>query len=136
MNPVVIAEDAVKALQEFTDRRVGVDVTRSFAVTAMVNADHSVTFTEDIVRSMRDSFLSVLAPELVQLPASRVTEIAQRARSLGNRTVVRVMEVLGETLAAVSPAEAILTPSIEAARLGSRSIATLSISTVARRNLA
>jgi DNA polymerase-3 subunit gamma/tau len=56
------------------------------------------TFTEDVVRTMRDSFLSVLAPELVQLPATRVEEIARRARSLGNRTIVRVMEVLGQTL--------------------------------------
>lgn len=56
------------------------------------------TFTEDVVRTMRDSFLSVLAPELVQLPAARVEVIAGRARSLGNRTIVRVMEVLGQTL--------------------------------------
>ena len=56
------------------------------------------TFTEDIVRSLRDMFLSTIAPELVQLPSARVTEIAERARSLGRATVVRVMEVLGETL--------------------------------------
>ena len=56
------------------------------------------TFTEDIVRSMRDMFLSTLAPELVQLPAARVAEASERARSLGNRTIVRIMEVLGDAL--------------------------------------
>ena len=91
---------AVHTTDEIIDALVAKDQGRVLAAVAhaMQLGRDPRTFTEDIVRSMRDSFLSVLAPELVQLPASRVTEIAQRARSLGNRTVVRVMEVLGETL--------------------------------------
>jgi DNA polymerase-3 subunit gamma/tau len=56
------------------------------------------SFTEDIVRSMRDAFLSLMAPELVQLPTQRTEVIAAMARDLGAQTTVRVMEVLGTTL--------------------------------------
>lgn len=92
--------EAVHTTDEIIDALVARDQGRILAAVAhaMQLGRDPRTFTEDIVRSMRDSFLSVLAPELVQLPAARVTEIAQRARSLGNRTVVRVMEVLGQTL--------------------------------------
>lgn len=92
--------EAVHTTDEIIDALVAKDQARVLAAVAhaMQLGRDPRTFTEDIVRSMRDSFLSVLAPELVQLPAARVSEIAQRARSLGNRTVVRVMEVLGETL--------------------------------------
>lgn len=92
--------EAVHTTDEIIDALVAKDQGRVLAAVAhaMQLGRDPRTFTEDIVRSMRDSFLSVLAPELVQLPAARVTEIAQRARSLGNRTVVRVMEVLGQTL--------------------------------------
>lgn len=92
--------EAVHTTDEIIDALVAKDQGRVLAAVAhaMQLGRDPRTFTEDIVRSMRDSFLAVLAPELVQLPAARVTEIAQRARSLGNRTVVRVMEVLGQTL--------------------------------------
>jgi DNA polymerase-3 subunit gamma/tau len=92
--------EAAHTTDEIIDALVAKDQGRVLAAVAnaMQLGRDPRTFTEDIVRSMRDSFLAVLAPELVQLPAARVTEIAQRARSLGNRTVVRVMEVLGETL--------------------------------------
>jgi DNA polymerase-3 subunit gamma/tau len=56
------------------------------------------TLAEDIVRAMRDMFLSVMAPELVQLPEHRLDEISKRARSLGTQTIVKVMETLGETM--------------------------------------
>lgn len=54
--------------------------------------------TEDIIRAMRDAFLSLMAPELVQLPPQRTEAIATMARNLGAQTIVRVMEVLGTTL--------------------------------------
>ena len=53
---------------------------------------------EDIIRAMRDAFLSLMAPELVQLPPQRTEAIATMARNLGAQTIVRVMEVLGTTL--------------------------------------
>ena len=92
--------EAVHTTDELINALVAKDQARVLAAvaSAMQLGRDPRTFTEDIVRSMRDSFLAVLSPELVQLPAARVQEIAERARSLGNRTVVRIMEVLGETL--------------------------------------
>ena len=65
---------------------------------AMQQGREARALTEDIVRSMRDAFLSLMAPELVQLPPQRTEKIASMARDLGAQTIVRVMEVLGTTL--------------------------------------
>ena len=92
--------EAVHTTDELVNALVAKDQARVLAAVAhaMQLGRDPRTFTEDIVRAMRDSFLAVLSPELVQLPAARVQEIAERGRSLGNRTVVRIMEVLGEAL--------------------------------------
>ena len=92
--------EASHTTEELIDALVAKDQARVLAAVAhaMNLGRDPRTFTEDVVRSLRDMFLSTLAPELVQLPSVRVTEIAERARSLGNRTIVRAMEVLGETL--------------------------------------
>jgi DNA polymerase III subunit gamma/tau len=66
--------------------------------TAIQNGRESRALAEDIIRSMRDAFLSLMAPELVQLPPQRTEQIAAMARDLGAQTIVRVMEVLGTTL--------------------------------------
>ena len=66
--------------------------------TAMHQGREARALTEDIVRAMRDAFLSLMAPELVQLPPQRTERIASLARDLGAQTIVRVMEVLGTTL--------------------------------------
>ncbi len=65
---------------------------------AMQQGRDAHTHAEDIVRLMRDCFLSVMSPELVQLPAARVAEISGYARDLGVQRIVRVMEVLGTTM--------------------------------------
>ncbi|MEY3690833.1 MAG: polymerase gamma/tau subunit [Actinomycetota bacterium] len=92
--------EAVRATDELIDALVARDQARVLAaVASAVNLGRDPRgLAEDIVRSMRDSFLAVLSPELVQLPADTVRDLAARARSLGNRTVVRIMEVLGTTL--------------------------------------
>ncbi|MCB0043678.1 MAG: hypothetical protein KDE23_28520, partial [Caldilinea sp.] len=56
------------------------------------------TLTEQIVRHLRNAFLSIMAPELVVLPADQVDAIAQRAQQLGAATLVRAIEQLGSTL--------------------------------------
>jgi DNA polymerase-3 subunit gamma/tau len=56
------------------------------------------TYAEDVVRTMRDCFLSIMSPELVQLPAARVTELTTYARDMGVQRIVRVMETLGSTM--------------------------------------
>ncbi|MFM8793866.1 MAG: DNA polymerase III subunit gamma/tau, partial [Acidimicrobiales bacterium] len=92
--------EAVRATDELIDALVARDQARVLAaVASAVNLGRDPRgLAEDIVRSMRDSFLAVLSPDLVQLPADTVRDLAARARSLGNRTVVRIMEVLGTTL--------------------------------------
>ncbi|MEJ7800758.1 MAG: DNA polymerase III subunit gamma/tau, partial [Ilumatobacter sp.] len=56
------------------------------------------TITEDIVRHLRNAFLSLMAPELVVLPSDRVDAIAAQAQLLGAATLVRAIERLGGAL--------------------------------------
>ncbi len=56
------------------------------------------TYAEDIVRIMRDCFLSLMSPELVQLPAQQMAEIVGYAKDLGVQRIVRIMETLGTTM--------------------------------------
>jgi DNA polymerase-3 subunit gamma/tau len=56
------------------------------------------TYAEDIVRLMRNCFLSIMSPELVQLPQARLAELNGYARELGVQRIVRIMEVLGSTM--------------------------------------
>jgi DNA polymerase III subunit gamma/tau len=53
---------------------------------------------QDIVRYLRDCFLSLMAPELVQLPDLQAGHVADQAQRLGAAAIVRSMERLGEML--------------------------------------
>lgn len=65
---------------------------------AMQQGRDAHTYAQDVVRTMRDCFLSIMSPELVQLPSHRVEELAAIARELGVQRIVRVMETLGSTM--------------------------------------
>jgi DNA polymerase-3 subunit gamma/tau len=54
--------------------------------------------TEELVRHLRNGFLSLMAPELVPLPQARVDEIAVRSQQLGAAALVRAIERLGTAL--------------------------------------
>ncbi|CAB4856702.1 unannotated protein [freshwater metagenome] len=56
------------------------------------------TLAQDIVRHLRDCFLSLMAPELVQLPDQRAGVVADQAQRMGAAAIVRSMEKLGEIL--------------------------------------
>ncbi|MEN9507347.1 MAG: polymerase gamma/tau subunit [Actinomycetota bacterium] len=56
------------------------------------------TLSEDIVRHLRDCFLSLMAPELVALPELKASVVAEQARRLGAARVVRAIERLGQML--------------------------------------
>ncbi len=58
----------------------------------------SRTLAQDIVRHLRDCFLSLMAPELVQLPDAQAARIADQAQRLGPAAIVRAMERLGAML--------------------------------------
>ena len=47
------------------------------------------TLTDDIVRHLRDCFLSLMAPELVQLSTQRAAEVSDLAHRLGAANAVR-----------------------------------------------
>jgi DNA polymerase-3 subunit gamma/tau len=87
-------------LDEFVESLIESDTGRALAAIA-----HSVqqgrdprTLTEDVVRHLRDCFLSLMAPELVQLPTERAEQVSEQARRLGAAATVKAMEVLGTML--------------------------------------
>jgi DNA polymerase III subunit gamma/tau len=90
----------VTPLDEFVEAFIEHDPGRALAVVAhAVQQGHDPrTLTEDIVRHLRDCFLALMAPELVQLPAQREEEVSAQAVRLGAAATVRAMERLGEML--------------------------------------
>ena len=56
------------------------------------------TYAQDVVRTMRDCFLALMSPELVQLPADRIAELTRYAQDMGVQRIVRIMETLGSTM--------------------------------------
>ena len=86
-------DDVIEALAE---REPG----RAIAAVARLIADgrDARSIAENIIAQLRDAFLSLMAPELVQLPPASAQRIAAQARRLGPAATVRAMEILGETL--------------------------------------
>jgi DNA polymerase III subunit gamma/tau len=72
------------------------------AVTAVAAATQSGrdarTLTEQLVGQLRDCFLSLMAPELVQLPDKVAVRVADQAQRLGAAATVKALETLGELL--------------------------------------
>lgn len=65
---------------------------------AVGNGHDPRTLCENLLRHLRDLFLSVMSPELVQIRHDRLDELAETARSVGTATIVRAMERLGTAL--------------------------------------
>jgi DNA polymerase-3 subunit gamma/tau len=86
-------EEIVKAI---VDRNHGEAL--AAVARAMQQGRDAHTYAEDIVRLMRNCFLSIMSPELVQLPQARLAELNGYARELGVQRIVRIMEVLGSTM--------------------------------------
>ena len=88
------------SLDEFIEAFIDHDPGRALAAvgaSVQFGADPRA-LTEDIVRHLRDLFLSLMAPELVQLPEQRAEIVNDQARRMGASSVVRAIEVLGEVL--------------------------------------
>ena len=85
---------------EFVEAIIDRDPGRALGATAAAiqrGADPRM-LAEEIVRQLRECFLSLMAPDLVQLPEQRKTLVADQARRMGASTVVRAIEVLGDIL--------------------------------------
>jgi DNA polymerase III subunit gamma/tau len=87
-------------LDEFVEAFIEHDPGRALAVVAhaVMQGRDPRTLTEEIIRHLRDCFLALMAPELVQLPAQREAEVSSQAVRLGAASIVRAMERLGEML--------------------------------------
>ncbi|HEY1281445.1 MAG TPA: DNA polymerase III subunit gamma/tau [Acidimicrobiales bacterium] len=87
-------------LDEITEALIDGDTGRALAaVAAAVGAGRDArTLTEHLVAHLRDGFLSLMNPDLVQLPDRAAVVVADQAKRLGAAATVRAMEVLGETL--------------------------------------
>ena len=87
-------------LDEFIEAIIENDPARSLAAIAYAvqQGRDPRSLSEELIRYLRDGFLSQMAPELVQLPAERIDYVAQWAQRMGNGTIVRSMEVLGDML--------------------------------------
>jgi DNA polymerase III subunit gamma/tau len=87
-------------LDEFVEAFIEHDPGRALAVVAhaVLQGRDPRTLTEEIIRHLRDCFLALMAPELVQLPAQREAEVSSQAMRLGAASIVRAMERLGEML--------------------------------------
>ncbi|MBI4884425.1 MAG: DNA polymerase III subunit gamma/tau [Actinobacteria bacterium] len=90
----------ITPLDEFLEAFIESDPGRALTVVAdaMQQGRDARSLTDDIVRHLRDCFLSLMAPELVQLPVQRAAEVAALAHRLGAAAAVRAMERLGEML--------------------------------------
>ncbi|MEI6742801.1 MAG: DNA polymerase III subunit gamma/tau [bacterium] len=87
-------------LDEFIEAIIENDPARALAAVAFAvqQGRDPRSLSEELIRYLRDGFLSQMAPELVQLPAERIDYVAQWAQRMGNAAIVRSMEVLGDML--------------------------------------
>ena len=56
------------------------------------------TLTEELIGFLRNGFLALMAPELVQVPSNRLDALASQAQRLGAAGLVRGIEFLGAAL--------------------------------------
>ena len=88
------------SLDEFIESFIDHDPGRALAAvgSAVQFGADPRALTEDVIRYLRDAFLSLMAPELVQLPKERAEIVGEQARRMGATSVVRAIEVLGDVL--------------------------------------
>ena len=90
----------VVQFDEFVEALIELDPGRALTAVAfaMQQGRDARGLTEDIVRHLRDCFLSLMAPELVARPDQKAAVVAEQASRLGAARLVRAMERLGEML--------------------------------------
>jgi DNA polymerase III subunit gamma/tau len=87
-------------LDELVEGLIAADTGRALAAlaAAVQGGRDPRGLAEDLIAHLREGFLTMVAPELVQLPARRHEAVSDQARRLGLPATVRAMEVLGEML--------------------------------------
>ena len=87
-------------LSEFIRALVDSDTGIALSATAhaVSNGHDPRTLCEELLRHLRDLFLSVMSPELVSVRHDHLDELAATARDVGTASIVRAMERLGAAL--------------------------------------
>lgn len=87
-------------LDEFVEALIEKDPGRVLAAAAasIRQGRDARTLTESLLGHLRDCFLCLMAPELVQLPAQRAEQVGELAERLGAAPCVRALETLGAIL--------------------------------------
>jgi DNA polymerase-3 subunit gamma/tau len=88
-------------LDEYVDAMIDRDSGRALTVVAHAIASgmDPRTLTEELIAFLRNGFLALMAPELVQVPSNRLDALASQAQRLGAAGLVRGIELLGAGLA-------------------------------------
>jgi DNA polymerase-3 subunit gamma/tau len=90
----------VVELDEFIEAMIDNDPGRALkmAAQAISRGRDPRTLTEELIAFMRNGFLSLMAPELVQLPSQRIDALTDLSRRVGAAGLVRGIECLGTAL--------------------------------------
>ncbi len=90
----------VMAVEEFVEAMIEHEPGRALTMLAQaINRGRDPrTVTEELIRFLREGFLSLMAPELVQLPSQRLEALTDVSRRLGPAGLVRGIEHLGQAL--------------------------------------
>jgi len=100
---------------------------------AMQRGHDPKAFTEQVVRYLREMFLSAMAPQLVQLSEEHAKRAADMTARYGIASVVRAIEVLGEALLDIRRApDPRLVLEVTLVRLASSAVANDTASLLAR----
>ncbi len=90
----------VIALDDFVESMIDHDPGRALTMVAhaISRGRDPRTVTEELIGFLRNGFLSLMAPDLVQLPSQRIDALTELAQRLGAAGLVRGIETLGEAL--------------------------------------
>ena len=89
-----------EALDDVVEALIDRDAARAIAAVAhaIANGRDARSLAERLVAQLRDAFLSLMAPDVLQLPPMAAARAAEQGKRLGAAATVRAMEVIGETL--------------------------------------
>jgi len=92
--------DEIVSLDEFIEAMIDHDPGRALtmAAQAISRGRDPRTLTEELIRELRNGFLSLMAPDVVQVPSARLEVLSDQARRLGPPGLVRGIERLGAAL--------------------------------------
>jgi DNA polymerase-3 subunit gamma/tau len=90
----------VVPLDEYVESMIDRDPGRALTVIAhaISTGTEPRTLTEELIAFLRNGFLALMAPELVQVPSNQLDGLAAQAQRLGAAGLVRGIELLGAAL--------------------------------------